>query len=79
MTSDIDDLKTTSDQIRADMDKLHEIEAQKRAMAPDDPRLLDLTAAATALGDRIRTATLAEEAIVMEAAADAVEPIPPNP
>jgi hypothetical protein len=65
-----EDLRTTSDAILADTDKLNALEERKRALGPDDEERVSLSAEIAGLGQRLAKATEAEREIASEAAAD---------
>jgi hypothetical protein len=65
-----EDLRTTSDAIIADTDKLKAMEEQKRALGPDDVERVSLSAEIAGLGRRVAKATEAETEIASEAASD---------
>jgi acyl-CoA reductase-like NAD-dependent aldehyde dehydrogenase len=60
------DLRATTDAIRQDADRLAAIETEKQGLAPEDPRLDELSDAAVAAADRINHETRAERQLVRE-------------
>ena len=56
----VDDLRATGDAIRRDTANLAQIEAEKRALPADDPRVDELSDAAVAAADRLARETRAE-------------------
>lgn len=71
MTHEIeDDLRTTAETTKADAERLAEIEAEKLRLAPDDPRLVELTAQATQLTDRLARYARHEQALTEELSTD---------
>jgi hypothetical protein len=63
-----EDLRTTSDAIIADTDKLKSMEERKRALGPDDEERVALSGEIAGLGRRVAKATEAESEIASEAA-----------
>jgi hypothetical protein len=63
-----EDLRTTSDAILADTDKLKGLEERKRALGPEDEERVSLSAEIAGLGQRVAKATEAEKEIASEAA-----------
>ena len=61
------DIQATADDIAADSEALHGIETQKAALDADDPRLVELSEAARALGRAIASKTVAQHELVLEA------------
>jgi hypothetical protein len=62
----IEDLRATSDSIRADVSRLATIEGEKLALDPGDPLTDRLSAEAVDLADRIQRQTKAERQIARE-------------
>jgi hypothetical protein len=60
------DLKATEDAIRADVDQLSEIEGRKEDLAPDDPRVDELSDGAVSIADRLSRETRAERQLTDE-------------
>ena len=58
--ADTQDLKATEDSIRSDMRRLSNVEAEKRSLAADDPRVDALSDEAVELAARIHRQTKAE-------------------
>jgi hypothetical protein len=65
-----EDLRTTSDAIIADTDKLKSMEERKRALGPDDEERVALSGEIAGLGRRVAKATEAESEIASKAASD---------
>jgi hypothetical protein len=63
-----EDLRTTSDAIIADTDKLKSMEERKRALGPDDEERVALSGEIAGLGRRVAKATEAESEIASKAA-----------
>jgi hypothetical protein len=63
-----EDLRTTSDAILADTDKLKGLEERKQALGPEDEERVSLSAEIAGLGQRVAKATEAEKEIASEAA-----------
>jgi hypothetical protein len=63
-----EDLRTTSDAILADTDKLTAMEERKRVLGPEDEERVSLSAEIAGLGQRLAKATEAEREIASEAA-----------
>jgi hypothetical protein len=64
------DIQATADDIAADSEALQGIEADKATLEADDPRLLELSEEAKALGRGIASKTVAEHELVLEANGD---------
>jgi hypothetical protein len=62
----VQDLKATSDSIRADAGRLAEIEDLKEALSPEDPETDRLSAEAVDLAQRIEREAKAEQEIARE-------------
>jgi hypothetical protein len=60
------DLRATADAVRDDLRRLGAIEAEKIALAPEDPRVDQLSDEAVRLAERIRRETGAEREIGKE-------------
>jgi hypothetical protein len=60
------DLKATADAIRADVERLREIETRKEQLHPDDPRVDELSEAAVSIADRLSQETRAERQLSEE-------------
>jgi len=56
----VQDLKATEDSIRADAERLADLESDKADLHPDDPRVEQLSAHAVELAERIEQQTQAE-------------------
>ena len=63
-----DDLRATTDAIKADANRLAAIEARKGTLKPRDPLLAELSEAAVDLADRIAAETRAERGLTEELA-----------
>ena len=61
-----DDLRTTTEANRADARRVHEIEEQKSELAPDDPRVDELSHEAARVADRLQRTTRIEEDLAAE-------------
>jgi len=62
-----EDLRATAQVIEVDADRLAAIEDEKKTLASDDPRLLDLSREAEMIAKRIVPKTVAERALAVEA------------
>jgi len=60
LSTEEEDLRATGDSIRADVDRLADVEADKRALDPKDPDVDWLSDVAVALADGIARKTRAE-------------------
>jgi hypothetical protein len=60
------DLKATADAIRADVERLKDIETRKEQLPPDDPRVDELSHAAVSIADRLSQETRAERELSEE-------------
>jgi hypothetical protein len=60
LSSKEQDLRATGDSIRADLGRLADVEADKRALDPKDPDMDRLSEVAVELADRIARKTRAE-------------------
>ena len=60
------DLRSTSDEIRADVDRLTDIEAEKQQLDPEDPRIDELSEVAVSVADRIAREARAERQLGRE-------------
>ena len=65
-----EDLRTTSDAIMADTDKLKAMEERKRTLGPNDEERVALSGEIAGLGRRVAKATEAESEIASDAAED---------
>jgi hypothetical protein len=63
-----EDLRTTSDAILAETDKLEKLERRKRAMGPEDAERVPMSAEIARIGERLERATMAESELAREAA-----------
>jgi len=63
-----EDLRTTSDAILAETDKLEKLERRKRAMGPSDAARVPMSAEIARIGERLERATMAESKLAREAA-----------
>jgi hypothetical protein len=67
--SDVEeDLRTTSDAILEETDKLKKLELRKRAMGPDDGARVSTSAEIAEIGQRVERATMAESELARDAA-----------
>jgi hypothetical protein len=62
------DLRTTSDAILAEADKLVNLEERKRTLGSDDTERVTLSAEIAQLGRRVERATAAERELAQQAA-----------
>lgn len=60
------DLRSTTDAIREDLERLTDIEAEKQQLPPASPRIDELSEAAVAAADRIARETRAERQLGRE-------------
>ena len=60
LSTEEEDLRATGDSIRADVGRLADVEADKRALDPKDPDVDRLSGVAVELADRIARKTRAE-------------------
>jgi hypothetical protein len=63
-----EDLRTTSDAILTETDKLEKLERRKRAMGPEDAERVPMSAEIARIGERLERATIAESELAREAA-----------
>ena len=68
------DLKATSENIKADAQRLLEVESEKLDLPPGDPRSDELGEEAAQLGGRIASTTKVQAALADEAADEVVGP-----
>jgi hypothetical protein len=61
-----EDLRATAQAIETDADRLAAIEDEKKTLASDDPRLLDLSREAEIIAKRLVPKTVAERALAIE-------------
>jgi hypothetical protein len=61
-----DDLRATADAVRDDLRRLGAVESEKIALAPEDPKVDDLSDEAVRLAERIRRETSLEREIGKE-------------
>lgn len=67
-----EDLRATSDSISEASQRIDDLEREKRTLAPDDPKMLELSAEVVELADGLRREGAVEHALAKEiAAADA--------
>ena len=71
MTDTADDLRSTSESIAADAERLRRIEEQKQSLPDGHPALVDLSADAERLAREILPKAVAERELANEAALDA--------
>ena len=63
-----EDLRSTTESIAHDAQRLRELELKKASLDVDDPRLLDLSEEGRRLGERLARSTRAEEQLARLAA-----------
>jgi hypothetical protein len=63
-----EDLRTTSDAILAETDKLEKLERRKRSMGPEDAERIPMSAEIAEIGERLEQATMAESELARKAA-----------
>lgn len=62
-----DDLNATTDSIRADLEKLHDVEARKHGLKAADPEAAELSVEAEEIAGRILQEAVAERQLTDEA------------
>jgi hypothetical protein len=65
-----DDIRSTAESIAEDSERLKTIEVEKTQLTADAPELLELSAEAERIGDRLAAETHAEDELVREASQD---------
>lgn len=61
-----DDLRATSDSLMRDLDRMRQLEEEKRGLPPDDPRLVELATEIEGLSERTQTTSAAQREIAEE-------------
>lgn len=61
-----DDLRATSDAMMHDLERMQRLEEEKRALEPDDPRLVALSVEIEELSRRTQTTSSAQREIAEE-------------
>jgi len=79
MTSPSDDLRSVSDALLRDLEALVVAEQEKRSVAPDDPRLVELAAHVDAIAHRVLGLTHVQQDIVEDVHEQATEGGPDAP
>ncbi|MEO7664438.1 MAG: hypothetical protein ABIV26_04875 [Candidatus Limnocylindrales bacterium] len=81
MTDAGQELRVTSDTLLNDLEVLTALEAEKRTLSPDDPKMLDLAAQVQALARRVLEGTARQHRLAVEihqdpSTADAIDETP---
>lgn len=70
----IEDLRATSDTLLRDLDVLAELEAQKRELAADDPRLVEMAERIREIATRVLSLSTRQRALTERVTAEAARP-----
>ena len=73
MSETEDDIRTTSDAVVTDTDRLKALEMEKRQLEPEDPERVRIAGEIATVGRRLEAATFAELELALEAKAEAEE------
>lgn len=71
MSETEDDIRTTSDAVVTDTDRLKALELKKRGLEPEDPERVRIAGEIATVGRRLEAATFAELELALEAKEEA--------